>query len=291
MACPTKASLHRHRIASGPLVYFCINGELCLLTPEPLYPLRRSSSYLPDERLFATVSSVVRAGREDVRRTTLGATVEVMVAEKGLLSIFSADQVSRLTGLSLKQLRYWDETGFFSPAYAGRPHTPFNRTYDFQDLVGLRAIAIMRKGHHVPLSELRRVGRWLADHRDHWSGRTFYVGGQKVFWDDEGGGHRIGTRPPGQAVMPIAMDQVDADMRASIARLRRREPDQVGQVVQRRYLVSNKPVIAGTRIPTDAVRKLHEAGYDRASIRREYPQLTDQDIDAALDREASRRAG
>jgi len=85
------------------------------------------------------------------------------------------------------------------------------------------------------------------------------------------------------------MAQVDADMRAAIGRLKRREPEQVGHVVQRRYVVSNKPVLAGTRIPTRPVQELHDAGYDREAIRREYPQLTDQDIEAALEKEASRR--
>jgi uncharacterized protein (DUF433 family) len=91
--------------------------------------------------------------------------------------------------------------------------------------------------------------------------------------------------------MAIAMDEIDADMQASIARLRRREPEQLGQIERRRYIASNKPVIAGTRISTEAVRRLSEAGYDREAIRREYPQLTDRDISAALEWEASQRAG
>lgn len=214
----------------------------------------------------------------------------LMVADERTLSIFSADQVSRLTGLSAKQLRYWDETGFFRPAYASRPHTLFSRTYAFADLVGLRAIAIMRKDYRVPLSELRRVGAWLARNRGSWSGKTFYVAGRRVYWDDDESSLRSGTQTPVQAEMPIAMDQVDADMRASIQRLGQRKPEQIGHVVQRRYVLSNKAVISGTRIPTDAVRKLHDAGYDPDAIRREYPQLTMQDIDAALQRAASERA-
>jgi uncharacterized protein (DUF433 family) len=214
-----------------------------------------------------------------------------MELEKGVLGIFSAGQVSRLTGLSSKQLRYWDDTEFFRPTYIGRAHTPFNRVYTFQDVVGLRAISIMRKDQQVPLPELRRVGAWLAANRGSWSGTTFYVGGKRVYWDEQPGGLRIGTRPEGQAVMQLAMDEIHADMQASIARLRRRQPEQLGHIEKRRYIASNKPVIAGTRISTEAIRRLSEAGYDREAIRREYPQLTDLDIDVALEWEASQRAG
>lgn len=206
-------------------------------------------------------------------------------------SIFSADQVSRLTGLSPRQLRYWDNTEFFHPTYTGRPRTPFNRVYTFQDVVGLRAIAVMRKEHNVLLSELRRVGAWLNENRGVWSDTTFYVAGRKVYWDAPDG-VRMGSHPPGQIALPIAMAKVDADVRASIAALRRRRPEQVGRVERgRRHVASNKPVIAGTRIPTEVIRLLSDAGYDRTAIRREYPQLTDRDVDAALEWEASERAG
>lgn len=35
----------------------------------------------------------------------------------GEMLAFTADQVSRLTGLSERRLRYWDKTGFFNPEY------------------------------------------------------------------------------------------------------------------------------------------------------------------------------
>jgi uncharacterized protein (DUF433 family) len=44
----------------------------------------------------------------------------------------------------------------------------------------------------------------------------------------------------------------------------------------------NTPVVAGTRIPTAAVRRFHEAGYSPSQIMREYPSLTPEDVKAAL---------
>jgi uncharacterized protein (DUF433 family) len=204
-----------------------------------------------------------------------------------VVSLLSADQVRRLTGLSNRQLSYWDTTDFFSPHHPGEPGERFGRVYSFEDLVGLRVIALMRS--HVPLQELRRVGQWLLDHRGSWAGRTFWIRGRRVYWEDDAG-LRVGTRRPHQSEIPIEMDRVTEDMREAVAKLRVRGVDQVGKVERRRYTVGNQLVIAGTRIPVSAIRELHKAGYDKAAIRREYPRLTDEDIEAALEPAERQRA-
>jgi len=204
-----------------------------------------------------------------------------------VISLFSPDQVRRLTGLSARQLSYWDQTGFFQPSLPSDEGERFGRVYSFQDLVGLRVIALMRL--RVPLQELRRVGAWLNDHRNSWAGRQFWIRGRRVYWDDDIG-QRVGTRQPQQAEMRIEMDAVTQDMREAIAALRKRDPAQVGQVERRRYTVGHEPIIAGTRIPTRAIWQLHQAGYSYEAIRREFPRLTDRDISAALESEEHRRA-
>jgi len=210
-----------------------------------------------------------------------------MTEARQVVSLLSADQVRRLTGLTNRQLAYWDDTGFFSPRHSGDPGERFGRVYSFEDLIGLRVIALMRA--HVPLQELRRVGEWLHESRGSWAGRTFWIRGKRVFWDDDAG-LRIGTRQPIQSEMPIAMDTVTDDMREAISKLRQRSPDQVGRIERKRYIVGHEPVIAGTRIPTKAIRQLHLAGWNKAAIRREFPRLTNEDINAALESEESRRA-
>jgi uncharacterized protein (DUF433 family) len=204
-----------------------------------------------------------------------------------VISLFSPDQVRRLTGLSARQLSYWDQTRFFQPALPDQEGERFGRVYSFQDLVGLRVIALMRQ--RVPLQELRRVGAWLDEHRDSWAGRQFWIRSRRVYWDDEVG-RRVGTRQPHQAEMRIEMDAVAQDMREAIAALRKRDPAQVGQVERRRYTVGHEPVIAGTRIPTRAIWQLHQAGYSRKAIQTEFPRLTHRDIAAALESEEHRRA-
>ena len=79
-----------------------------------------------------------------------------------VISAFSVDQVHRLTGLSVSQLRDWDMSGFYSPAYAAeKRRSPYSRIYSFEDVVGLRVLSILRTDHKIPLPQLRKVAQEL----------------------------------------------------------------------------------------------------------------------------------
>ena len=63
-----------------------------------------------------------------------------------VIRAFSADHAVRLTGLSMRQLRYWDDTGFFRHRYASEDRrSPYGRVYSFRDIVGLRTLSVLRK--------------------------------------------------------------------------------------------------------------------------------------------------
>jgi uncharacterized protein (DUF433 family) len=209
---------------------------------------------------------------------------------------FSREQARKLTELTETQLRYWDKTGFFSPQYVDKErHGAYSRIYSYRDVVGLRALAEMRKD--VSLQELRKVGEWLSRHYEEpWSSLTFYIAGRRVFFDEPESGELVAGRPAGQVSMRVEMSRVAQRVDEAVVELRRRRSDQIGQLEQNRFIVHNAPVLSGTRIPTAAVWDFHEAGYDTAAILREYPTLTPEDIDAAIEYERtrpprSRRAG
>ena len=205
---------------------------------------------------------------------------------------FTADHVSRLTGLSSRQLRYWDDTEFFPPTLLDdHRRRAFGRIYSFRDVVGLRAIGILRKQHNVPLQELRRVGAWLRDkHQTPWSSLQFAVAGRRVVFFDPSTGEPTEPWGAGQHVIPIALERIASEMRDAAAKLRDRAPDQIGKLVRNRYVVHNAWVIAGTRIPTTAVWNYHRAGFTSEQIVSEYPRLTAADIEAAITFEANRRS-
>lgn len=200
------------------------------------------------------------------------------------LDMFSPDQVARLAGITRSQLAYWNKTGFF-----GSEEHPGGRYYSFRDVVALRAIGMMRNVSHVSLHTLRRVGEWLHDNEQKWWSTVFFVAGHRVYWDDPVTGSRFGDGTPNQTEMPIEMVQVRAEVGDAIRDQRARKQEEVGQLSSRRGVAGGALVIAGTRIPVTAIQEFHAAGYSTQEIRREYPELTEADVEAAI--AAVRKAG
>jgi DNA-binding transcriptional MerR regulator len=209
----------------------------------------------------------------------------------GTLLAFSAEQVRKLTGLSMRQLSYWDRIGFFSPRYADENRRrAYSRIYSFRDVVGLRTLSLLRNKHGVPLQELKKVGEWLRERYDApWSSLKFYVSRRRVYFEDPDTGARIAGRPLGQVAFPFLLAEVEREVESAARELTERKPSDVGHISRNRHVVSNLPVLSGTRIPTSAVWSLHQAGYDTEAIVREYPLLTAEDVKAAIDHERQRQ--
>ena len=68
---------------------------------------------------------------------------------------FTSAEVVELTGITPRQLQWWDERGIVKPRREGR-----NRMYSEQDISEIAVIcALRRKG--FPLQRMRRIMRWL----------------------------------------------------------------------------------------------------------------------------------
>jgi uncharacterized protein (DUF433 family) len=204
---------------------------------------------------------------------------------------FTAEHVCKLTALTARQLRYWDDTEFFSPTFLDdHRRRAFGRLYTFRDVVGLRTIAILRNEHRIPLQELRRVGAWLRSHHETpWSSLRFALNGRAVVFFDPSTGVAVEPKGKGQTVFQIALEPIANEIRRAADRLKERSSDQVGQIARNRYVVHNAWTIAGTRVPTEAIWNFYKAGYDSSKIVQEYPRLTAEDVEAALEFERKRR--
>ena len=197
---------------------------------------------------------------------------------------FGVDQVCSLTDLSRRQLRYWDDTGFFSPELDGG-----ERVYSFRDVVGLRTIGQLRQT--VPLQELRKVGEWLCrTHETPWSSLRFFRSGRTVHFRDPATGDVVAANPREQRVC-IELEEIASEIREMIASRRRRSRSIEGRVERVRNVVRSRPVLAGTRIPVEAVWNFHQAGYSTDQIIREYPTLTAKDVEAAIAYKAEKKTG
>jgi DNA-binding transcriptional MerR regulator len=207
-----------------------------------------------------------------------------------VIGAFSEEQASRISGVSIYQLRHWDSEGFFPAAFGvGKQHVPFGRLYSFRDLVSLRVLNDLRNDKKIPLSHLRAVSAKLSHLGDQkWSGTTLYVLGKRVVLEDPATKNREDV-VSGQKVLNIPLRVVIKNTRDRIKELNNRDTA-LGQFSQGRFVSHNELVFSGTRIPVSMVIEFHEAGYSLAKILREFPDLTETDIEAAVRMHESREA-
>jgi DNA-binding transcriptional MerR regulator len=209
--------------------------------------------------------------------------MSTMPVVSDIIQAFSEEHVERLTGLTKRQLRHWDRTGFFVPAFAveDRRET-LSRVYSFKDLVVLRVLSVLRNQYGVSLQHLRLVSDKLSHlDEDRWTCTTLYVLKERVaFVDPDTGTPR--EIVSGQYALGIALAAVISDTKRDIRQLRKRQPDKIGSIERNRQVAQNAWVIAGTRIPAAAIKRFHDAGYSKEQILKEYPDLTEKDVVAAL---------
>ena len=89
-------------------------------------------------------------------------------------------------------------------------------------------------------------------------------------------------------MVPIRLEEVVADTKEKVRKLiEPRDESKVGSVERSRYVAHNAHVIAGTRIPVNAIKRFTEAGYTVDQILQEYPDITKEDVRAAIGFDAS----
>jgi uncharacterized protein (DUF433 family) len=196
-----------------------------------------------------------------------------------IISAFSADQVVKLTGLTIRQLAYWDSLKFFQPQYAADDRkSPFSRIYSFKDVVGLRTLSVLKNEYKCSLPHLREVAKRLSKYSETpWVDLKLYVLKRKVYFKPPKGPEGV---LDGQYLL-LPIKSVMEDVRKKADLLRQRSPDQIGRIEKRKYISHQAEVISGTRIRVATILHFLEAGYSTAAIIREYPSLTEADIEAA----------
>ncbi|MDF1747584.1 MAG: DUF433 domain-containing protein [Alphaproteobacteria bacterium] len=200
---------------------------------------------------------------------------------KNIISAYTEDQASKLTGLTVHQLRHWDRTGFFTPSFAAENRrTAFSRIYSFRDLLSLQVLKALRVDMGCTLQHLREVNESLSHlGDDRWSKTTLYVLNRKVVFDEEG---QLKEPVSGQAVLQIPLRAVRKNMHSAVEAMSRRDNMDIGRIEKKRNVSHNAAVIAGTRIPVDTIKRFYEDGFSIQQIIEQYPALKSEDIEAAI---------
>jgi DNA-binding transcriptional MerR regulator len=194
---------------------------------------------------------------------------------------FPDKRAAQLAGITMRQLRHWEQTGLVVPSVR-QEISPRNtvRLYSFQDLVDLLVVAELRHRPGISLQHIRRLVTHLRtrDFDAPLRELKFATRGTEIYISYPDGSWS-GDLKPDQLIyrQVIALDEVVA----KIERAKERDPRAAGHVTSRRGVHRSQPVFAGTRVPVATVRRYLDAGYDTAAILREYPTLTEADVEAA----------
>jgi len=210
------------------------------------------------------------------------------MSKRNLVQTFSEEMASRLTGVSVRQLRYWDGDEFFSPSLACEDRRlPYSRLYSFKDIVALKVLNTLRNDASVSLQHLRETKEKLVALSDKlWADTTLYVHNKRVVFVNPKT-DVLEEIVSGQALLQIPLQIASDNMREAVKRFYERNPADIGHLEKKRNVASNQLVIAGTRIPVANVQAFAAAGYTINKIKAEYPTLTEEDINAAINANAA----
>lgn len=199
-----------------------------------------------------------------------------------VLGAFSEEHAGALSGVSVKQLRHWDRIGLLKPSYSDESRVPYGRIYSFRDLVSLRVLDQLRNEARCSIQHLLEVAaklRALSD--DPWAASTLYAANKRVVIAQPGRRSRVEVIS-GQGILDIPIRAVITGMHARVAELNQRKPEELGRVVEHKFIAQGQAVFDGTRIPVADVLSYAEAGYGAAAIIKQYPGLAVADVEAAL---------
>ena len=197
------------------------------------------------------------------------------------LLAFPDTRARKLARVSMRRLRYWEETGLVVPSVR-RQLSPKNtvRLYSFQDLLALLVVAELRTERDMSLQHIRRVVEHLRSRGYEAPLRelTFATLGQEIYFQHSDGSWEGDLRPD-QIVLERIL-RLDP-LRARITRAAQRQASDAGRVVKQRGVHASAPVFAGTRIRVSTVQDYLRHGYDTEAILEAFADLKAADVDEA----------
>jgi uncharacterized protein (DUF433 family)/DNA-binding transcriptional MerR regulator len=202
-----------------------------------------------------------------------------------MVEAFSQDLVTRITGLSRRQLEYWDQTDVIKPSVAESEGRGSPRLYSFRDLIELKVAAGMRR--KLRPAQMRELIKQLEARGfdDPFVTVTFVEtsdGRQIAYIDPKHGALSAHGREVGTVVETFGLrpKNLRTGLEKKVATVMARRPGRIAKV---RGLHGGQPVIQGTRVPVSKIVALTDAGWDDSRILSAFPHLSPADVKAAQD--------
>jgi len=162
---------------------------------------------------------------------------------------YNARTACRLTGVTYRQLDYWDKTHFIKPSVSEAGGTGTVRLYSFPDLVQLR-VARPLKDQGVSLQKIRKAVNYLKKNfpvKEPLAEMRFLTDGSTIFVLTDDDRTVLDTLSRGQLVMTIAVGEIIMAMKGEVAKIAR----------EKRYKVR----VRGRTFEVILHRDLEDGGY------------------------------
>lgn len=158
------------------------------------------------------------------------------------MTAFNIEAVRKVTGLSLRQIRYCEQKGLVRPSVRAASGRGSRRLYSFEDLIELRVIAKLRDAG-LSLQKVRKVADHL--HRHHrelqrpLANVRLVVDGERVLISSDAGKVEDALRS-GQTLLVVPLDAVWNATQASLVMIADKRADEL-TVHGQRYAVTFEP--------------------------------------------------
>jgi predicted RNase H-like HicB family nuclease len=163
---------------------------------------------------------------------------------------FNTKTVSRIIGLSMRQIDYWDRTHFIKPSVSEASGYGSTRLYSFNDLIQLKvAKTLMDKG--ISLQKIRKAISYLKKNmpevKQPLSELRFLTDGETIFVLTRDRKVIIDTLKSGQLIFSLALGKIIEDLKGEVKTLR----------TEKKYEVTVK----GKRYPVILHTDTEDGGY------------------------------
>jgi len=152
---------------------------------------------------------------------------------------FGSRTVGALTGLSLRQIDYWDRTHFIKPSLMGSSGKGTRRLYDFLDLVQFRVAASLRS-QGISLQKIRKCTTYLRKQRLNLErplvSLKFLTDGDSIFVLTSNPKVVMDTLKEGQLVFSLGIGEIMKDLKGKVAKIGMKKTEIV-RVGKRRFAV------------------------------------------------------
>ncbi len=152
---------------------------------------------------------------------------------------FGSRAVAAITGLTQRQIDYWDRTHFIKPSLSTPSGKGTRRLYNYVDLVQFRVAASL-KGKGISLQKMRKCLAFLRKSGDKLTNPLatlrFITDGETIFVLTANAKVVLDTLKEGQLVFSLSLGPMLKDLAAKIKEIERKKTYAV-QVAKKRYWV------------------------------------------------------